>query len=63
LPSTCEISVPNSLIRQDVEKILSNDNIKQALRLKQSALFTLINSLNNGVNTVDIALKTLEEVN
>jgi hypothetical protein len=62
LPSTCQIAVSNSLVRQEVEKLLSSNNQKQALRFQQSALEIMIRSLNNGIKTAELTLNTLKGV-
>ena len=61
LPSICKINIPSYLVKQEIEKILANDNIRQNLRLKQSALEIMLRSLNNGINSTELALKTLNE--
>jgi len=61
LPSSCKINIPSYLVKQEIEKILANDNIRQNLRLKQSALEVMLRSLNNGINSTELALKTLNE--
>jgi hypothetical protein len=63
LPNTCQITVSNSLVIQEVEKILSSNNQKQTLWFQQSALEVMIRRLKNGIKTTDLTLNRLKEVN
>jgi len=63
LPNTCKINIPSSLVKQEIEKIFASNNIRQNLRLKQSALEIMIRSLNNGIHSTELALKALKEAN
>jgi hypothetical protein len=60
LPPTCELDLPEQLVRDEIAALHTNEEIKRELRFHMSVLDAQIGVINN---TSDIATTTLEKLN
>jgi len=60
LPTNCDISVPDNLVKQDIEMLLGNEEIRQELRFQLTSLDALLGALDNAIDTTEITLAKLK---
>ena len=60
LPEKCNIRLPEELTQTEIIKLLANVQIQHELRYNLTSIDALLGSLENGINTIDATLKTID---
>jgi hypothetical protein len=63
LPKTCEIDVPDALVRSEIVRMQGMEDVREELRFHLSVLGAQIGVMRNATQTADATLAKLEEAN